>query len=58
MTEEEQTILMIKDAIASLSPEKQNKCKEFENLINNASKGYEDCMILVIAKIGAILQNS
>ena len=56
MTEEEHsTILMIKGAISELPPEKQQKCVEFTKLINEASKGYEDCMILAIALCGAVL---
>ena len=56
MTEDEQTILMIKGCISELSPEKQAKCREFSELILTASVGHEDCMILVIALIGAKMQ--
>ncbi len=58
MSEDDQTILMIKGAIAELSPEKRAKCEDFKKLINDASVGHEECMMLVIALIGAMFQKA
>lgn len=56
MSSDDETILMIKGAIADLPPEKRAKCEEFKKLINDASVGHEECMMLVIALIGAMFQ--